>query len=151
KTSRIKHDAANHPVPQTRQEVADAITEIGIHQRERDRVQAAMNDELSATREKWEALAKPHADAITRLANGVQLYCEAHRGELTRDGKTKTHRFASGEVKWRMRPPSVVVRGMSAVLESLRTVGLERFIRTKEEVNKDAILADPDAAKAVKG
>ena len=44
-----------------------------------------------------------------------------------------------------------MVRGAEAVLERLRTLGLTRFIRVKEEVNKDAMLADPDAARAVDG
>ncbi|MEF9839204.1 host-nuclease inhibitor Gam family protein, partial [Escherichia coli] len=30
-------------------------------------------------------------------------------------------------------------------------MGLERFIRTKEEVNKQAILAEPDAVKGIAG
>ncbi|EPC0089013.1 host-nuclease inhibitor Gam family protein, partial [Escherichia coli] len=30
-------------------------------------------------------------------------------------------------------------------------MGLERFIRTKEEVNKQAVLAEPDAVKGIAG
>lgn len=149
--TRIKAAAVQHPVPQTRDAVIEAIALVGGHQRERDRIQASMNDELAAVRERWEAQAKPHADAISALTKGVQLYCEAHRDELTKQGKTKTHTFASGEVKWRMRPPSVVVRGGDAVLDLLKSLKLSRFIRTKEEVNKDAILADPAAVDGVKG
>ncbi len=150
KKTRIKSDAAVD-VPQTREEVVKCIALIGAHQRERDRVQGAMNDELSAVRERHEANAKPHADAIAQLTRGVQLYCEAHRLELTRDGKKKTHTFASGEVKWRMRPPSVVVRGVETVIDALKQLKLQRFVRLKEEVNKDAVLADREAVAGVKG
>lgn len=151
RTARIKNDAANHDVPQNHEDVVHAIAAIGEHQRERDRIQAAMNDELATLRESWEAKANPHAEAIKTLAKGVQLYCESHRDELTKDGKTKTARFASGEVKWRMRPPSVVVRGKDAVIEALHQLKLDRFLRTKLEVNKDAILADPEGVRGVKG
>ena len=65
--------------------------------------------------------------------------------------KTKTANLASGEVRWRMRPPKVLIRGMDAVMEALKDLRLERFIRTKEEINKEAILADPEAIKHVKG
>jgi phage host-nuclease inhibitor protein Gam len=54
-------------------------------------------------------------------------------------------------VQWRLRPPKVVVKGLEAVLDKLRRMGLERFIRTKEEINKEAILAEPDAVKRVAG
>lgn len=149
--NRIKTEAAAHPVPQSHDQASEAITAIGVHQRERARIQAAMNDELSKIRERYEAEAKPHADAIEQLTKGVHLYCEAHRDELTRAGKSKTYAFRSGEVKWRLRPPAVVLRGGEAVIDALKALGLARFIRTKEEVNKDAILADPQAVSGVKG
>lgn len=148
--ARIKAAAAVG-VPQTLEECNRAIAEIGVAQRERDRIQADMNDSLAATREAWEAQAKPFADRIKELTAGVQLYCEAHRAELTQAGKTKTARLAAGEVSWRMRPPSVVVRGVDLVLEGLKRLGLNRFIRTKEEINKDAVLAEPEIADQVKG
>ena len=151
KKPRIKADAADFPVPQTREDVVSAIAEIGRRQRERDRIQAAMNDELAAIRERYETEAAPHAAAIQALSKGVQTWCEAHRGELTQDGKTKTAALASGEVKWRTRPPSVAVRGMEAVIDLLKRMKLQKFIRVKEEVNKDAILADPEAVREVKG
>jgi len=43
------------------------------------------------------------------------------------------------------------VRGAESVLELLKVKGLERFIRTKEEVNKEAILNEPDAVEALPG
>lgn len=150
RNARIKAAAAVG-VPQTLEECNRAIAEIGVAQRERDRIQADMNDSLAATREAWEAQAKPFADRIKELTAGVQLYCEAHRAELTQAGKTKTARLAAGEVSWRMRPPSVVVRGVDVVIDALKRLGLGRFVRTKEEVNKEAILAEPEVAKQVKG
>lgn len=149
--TRIKAAAADYAVPQSTQEVNDAIVEIGQRQRDRDRIEADMNADLAATRKKYEDQARPHADRIKDLAAGVQTYCEAHRDELTRGGKTKTAKLASGEVSWRMRPPSVAVRGMAAVVDALKKLKLARFVRTKEELDKEAVLADPDAVTAVKG
>lgn len=149
--TRVKTEAVQYEVPQTREDVTNAIATIGAHQRERDRIQASMNDELARVRERFEAEAKPHADTISAMTKGVHLWCEAHRDELTRAGKVKTHTFASGEVKWRLRPPAVVVRGAEAVLDALKSLGLSRFVRVKEEINKDAVLADPEAVAGVKG
>lgn len=151
KVARIKQEAAPYPVPQTREQVIEAIAEIGRRQRERERIQAAMNDEIAATKQRHEQEAAPHAEAIRELSQGVHTWCEAHRDELTQSGKVKTANLASGEVRWRMRPPSVAVRSLESVLAALRDLRLARFIRTKEELNKDAVLAEPAAVQHVKG
>lgn len=150
--TRIKLQAAEHDVPQSLAEVNEAVAEIGRRQRERDRIQAEMNDNLAAMRAEYEAMARPHAERIAALTHGVAMYCEAHRDVLTNSGKTKTARLASGEVSWRMRPPSVVPRGgLAGVIDTLKRLGLTRFLRIKEELDKDAILADPKAVEGIKG
>lgn len=151
KATRIKAAAADYDVPQSVAEVNEAIVEIGQRQRDRDRIEADMNADLAAIRKRYEDKARPHAERIKDLAGGVQTYCEAHRDELTRGGKTKTAKLASGEVSWRMRPPSVAVRGMASVVDALKKLKLDRFLRVKTEVDKEAILADPDAVDAIKG
>lgn len=45
----------------------------------------------------------------------------------------------------------MIVRGADQVIEQLRSFGLDRFIRIKEEVNKEAVLAEPDSVIVVKG
>jgi phage host-nuclease inhibitor protein Gam len=149
--SRIKQEAAPFPVPQTKDEAIEAIAEIGRRQRERIRIETAMNDELAAVRQKWEAQAAPHLEKIKQLSGAVQLWCEAHRALLTDNNKVKSARLASGDVKWRMRPPSVAIRAADVVIGFLKQAGLDRFIRTKEEVNKEAILTEPEAVAHIKG
>jgi len=151
KRRRVKQGAAEFAVPQSKDEAVEAIAAIGRHQRERDRIQAEMNDELAVIRQRYEAQAEPHAAAIKELSAGVHLWCEANRAALTQGGKVKYARLASGEVRWRMRPPSVVVRGKDAVIEALKELGLSRFLRIKEEVNREAVLAEPTVAERVKG
>jgi phage host-nuclease inhibitor protein Gam len=154
KKPRIKLDAADHPVPQSLAEVNEAIAEIGTSQRERDRIQAEMNDNLAAVRAEYEAIAKPLAARIADLSKGIAMYCEANRDALTKGGKTKTARLATGEVSWRTRPPSVSVRGgarSEIVIAALRKLKLDRFLRIKTEIDKDAILADRAAVSMVKG
>ena len=139
------------PVPQSRDECVEAIAEIGRRQRERTRIQAAMNDALAELRQGFEEQALPETEAIRRLSEGVKLFCAAHRVALTDGGKTKSVNLASGWVKWRLRPPSVRLTGVEAVLQLLRKMHLERFIRVKEEVDKEAILADPTAIEGLAG
>lgn len=148
--ARIKKAAVAVPVPSSRDEVSRDIAALGQQQRELARLEAAMNDELAEVKEKWEKLADPHRQKIGALTTGVQVWCEAHRGELLK-GDAKTAAFPAGEVQWRVRPPRCAIRGAEAVLDTLRRLGLSRFIRSKEEINKDAILNEPDAVKGVAG
>ncbi len=138
-------------IPASRDEVASAIYEIGLRQRERQHIEATMNDELAAIRAKHEAKAQVHAEEIKRLATGVQIYCETHREELLGVERTKTVKLATGEIRWRMRPPSVSIKGVDTVIEALERLGLARFVRVKKEVNKDAILAEVEAVQGIKG
>lgn len=154
--SRIKQDAfaqppKAYPVPRTKDEAVEAIAEIGRRQRERTRIETAMNDELAAIRQQWETQAAPHLEAIKALSGGVQLWCEIHRDDLTQNGKVKFARLASGEVNWRLRPPSVAIRSVEVVIGFLKQARLDRFIRIKEEVNKEAILCEPEAVQHIKG
>lgn len=148
---RAKGIATSVSVPQSRQEVVDAISEIGRRQRERDRIEAEMNDRVAVLKEQYESAALPHAEAIEQLREGVQVWCEANRSSLTAGGKTKTATFPSGEVRWRVTPPKVTIKGVEAVMDSLRRLGLGRFLREKVEISKDAILADPEAVAQVRG
>ena len=54
-------------------------------------------------------------------------------------------------MQWRQRPPSVSIRGQEAVIDLIKRLGLTRFIRTKEEVNKEAVLNEPDEVRGVAG
>jgi len=40
---------------------------------------------------------------------------------------------------------------VEAIIEGCKVAGLEKFIRVKEEINKDAMLAEPDQAMKVPG
>ncbi|MFC3716831.1 host-nuclease inhibitor Gam family protein [Luteimonas soli] len=150
KKTRIKSDAVAVTFA-NREEVNVAIAHIGAAQRQRDAINTAMNEELAAVRARFEEQALPHAAVIKDLGQAVQVWCEGNRVELTRDGRTKTAKFAAGEVSWRVRPPRVSVRGEGIVIEALKRLGLERFVRTKEEVDKSAILGEPGAVQDIKG
>lgn len=148
---KIKSDAPRFAIPQSREDCTDYIARIGRAQRERERIQASMNDELAAIRTGYEEQARPHAETIKALSQGVQVWCDANREALTMGNKTKTANLASGEVRWRLRPPRVVIRGLDAVMDALKDLRLERFIRVKEEINKELILSDPEPLKHIKG
>lgn len=147
---RIKNAAAAY-VPQSRDAVVCDILRIGDLQREAARLETEMNDAIAEITEKYASQIAPLKTSIETLSKGVQGWCEANRDELTNGGKVKTANLVTGDVSWRQRPPSVSIRGMDAVMETLERLGLQRFIRTKQEINKEAILLEPKAVAGVAG
>lgn len=137
--------------PQTLNDCAADIKKLGDLQRDHARQTADMNDEIAKITKRYQPQLEAINERIETLRNGVQTYCEANRNSLTNEGKVKTANFVTGEVNWRQRPPSVGVRGTDAVLETLGRMGLTRFIRTKDEINKEAILNEPDAVRGIAG
>jgi phage host-nuclease inhibitor protein Gam len=135
-------------IPQSRDEAAKMIHEIGMAQREIARRTADMNDELADITAKHQPILDGLAAKVKLLAGGVQAWCESNRDEITNDRKVKFANLLTGMVTWRQRPPSVKVTGVDAVLKTLKALNLQRFIRTKEEIDKDAILAAYNAAKS---
>lgn len=126
---------------QNREEVIASIRELGDRAREIKRLQNEMNENIVALQEKYATDALPHQERIEALNLAVQTWCEANRQELTDNGRVKFADFATGIVKWRNDPPKVTITGVQAVLALLRNrPDLTQFIRTKEEINKEAIL-----------
>ena len=138
-------------VPQTRDAVASAIHEIGVAQRDIQRIKLDIEDVTANLTKEHQPTIDALNERIANLSTGVQSWCEANRDALTSDGKVKYANLITGEVKWRQNPPSVRVSKAEQVLEMLKKLSLTRFIRTKEEINKDAIIAEPDAIKGISG
>lgn len=148
--TRLKSVAAPM-VPNSRDEVAELIAGIGTDSREIARLEIEMNTVMTRLKEEYEQKADPMRRRIDAAQCGIQAYCEANRMELTANGRVKTHQFTTGEVQWRTRPPSVRITGEEAVMFSLRSLGLMKFIRVKEEINREAILNEPDQVVGVPG
>lgn len=150
KANRLKLQAEAY-VPQTIDDCAADIRRIGDLQRQLIVAQAEMNDRIAEITEMYQPMLNSIKQMIEPLQAGVQVWCEANRHDLTRGGKVKTAGFVTGEVQWRQRPPSVSVRGADGVMLLLVKLGLDRFIRVKTEINKDAILNEPEAVRGVPG
>jgi len=138
-------------VPQNRDECAELINQIGRISREIEGIKSAMNDDIAKITDDYTGKETAKELVLKQLREGVQAFCEANRGDLTHGGKSKTAEFVTGSVQWRQRPPSVVIRGAESVLETLARLKLTRFIRAKEEINKEAILNEPAAVQGVAG
>ena len=45
----------------------------------------------------------------------------------------------------------MTIKGVEAVIAAIKTLGLSSFLRTKEEIDKEAMLREPDKARLVQG
>lgn len=133
----------------SRDEAQAAIKQIGDLQREHARRTTVMNDAIAKITEAEAPQLDDLHKRIETLQAGVQTWCEANREQLC--GKGKTANLITGEVSWRVRPPSVRVTGEESVIDLLKRMALGRFVRSKEGVNKEAILNEPDAVSGVPG
>lgn len=147
-TTKVKAAAQKYTC-QSKDEVMRDIKNIGDLRREHIRITTQMNDAIAAINQENAPELKRLDEEIKRLQGGVQTFCEANRESLC--GKGKTANLITGEVAWRARPPSVKVTGVEAVLGWLKNMGMHSFVRSKEEINKEAMLNEPEKAKAVPG
>jgi phage host-nuclease inhibitor protein Gam len=138
-------------VPQSREDVINDIRKIGDITRVILRRETELNDKLAELTNDAAPGIEALKKELDRLQTGVQTWCEANRAELTKDGKTKTANLTTGEVRWRIRPPSVSIRKVDDVIAMLKKFSLVKFLRNKEEINKEAILAAPEEVKGIAG
>lgn len=138
-------------VPQSREDAVFAIGRIGELRRAILAKKALADEVIRLAGEKFEAETSMLAAEIEEHERGVQAWCEVHRLTLTNDGKVKYHDFGTGRVNWKLLPPKVTIRAAELVIEACKKVGFAEFVRTKEEINKEAMLADPDRARLIAG
>lgn len=153
-TRKMKTQGTNVPVPQDDSEARETIREIGDLNREALRLEAEMNDKIAALQQEYGEKVAPINDQVVAKQEGLKMFAEANRARLTNNGKVKFHKFATGEISWRQRPAKVSIRGKDAVIDAIKAAKLgKKFLRVKEEINKDAMLekSNRQMAAALKG
>lgn len=163
---KAKAAASDVRVPQSREAAAAMIAEFGAAGREVERIETALKAKLAKAKQDAENSAKPHVDKAMELFKGLKLYCEANRQTLLGNSGLKTVDFGTGTVKWRWNPPKVKISGehedVIARINAKATEALDggqldashsylSFIRTKEEIDKEAMLKNPDLARTIDG
>jgi len=149
KEKKVKRVALS--VPTSLEEVADYVRRIGEHQRVLTLIQTGTNERIEEIKARATQESMPHQDEIEALFEGVYVFSQAHRSELTDGEKKKTVNLPTGDIYWRNTPPAVSIKDVEAVLVRLKEMKLQRFIRTKEEPDKESMLKEPEVTKGVKG
>lgn len=151
KRTRVKSAALPIEAPSNAEQAAVMVARIGELIRDLAVNDVALDEQVAAIKLSFGQADQPLISEMKKLHAAVQAWAQANRAELTQDGRTKTIRLASGKLEWRTRPPRVRITDEEAVLTFLANASLTEFIRTKQEISREAILANPAGVAAVPG
>jgi phage host-nuclease inhibitor protein Gam len=149
-----KTDPSQLPVPQDDQAAIAQIVEIGETERLIGKMQADADAVVQAAAQKLAASIAPMQKRYDDLVSGLRVFCEANRLRLTDGGKTKTVELATGKVEWRHRPPKVSIRGkVEDLIERIQEKAslAKKFLRPSVELDKQAMLKEPELARSLQG
>jgi phage host-nuclease inhibitor protein Gam len=146
-----KRAAETATPPVNRDEAEHYLARIGDIQRLTQLNRTVLAEAVARVTADIEAYSAKLAEEHDRLFRGLQLWAEANRHALTDGGKTKTVRMGNGTIAWRQAPPSVQIKGQDAVLAYLMEKKGEEFLRTKVEINREAMLANAEQASKIPG
>jgi phage host-nuclease inhibitor protein Gam len=127
-------------VPKTREQaeaIVGDITEIKI---EETAAKALMDQRLKDVRQEFEAQLSSINDQLTPLLLQIQAWAEANPAEF---GKAKSIDMLHGVIGWRISTPALKTLSgwtWARVLEALKSLGHAAFIRTKDDIDKAAII-----------
>lgn len=138
-------------VPQNIEELNEFVRLIGERQRRRDEINRELNERVEALKAEATEKIKPLADEETALFDGVYAFANSRRDELTDHDKKKTINLPAGDISWRLSPKAAKIKNVKAVLAALKKLGLTRFIRSKEEIDKEQMLKEETVAQSVEG
>ncbi|OIO52766.1 hypothetical protein COY65_02885 [Candidatus Jorgensenbacteria bacterium CG_4_10_14_0_8_um_filter_39_13] len=142
-------------IPKSREEASGFVRQVGDAQRELKRIAADSQGRIAAIEEKAGKEAQPHKEKLQGLVDGLFLFFAANRNELTEGGKRKSVDLATGVIGEHTNPhKAVLTEKMEIVLTNLHALKLEQFIRSTEEINREAMLESEESrtlAATVKG
>lgn len=137
-------------VPRTETEADTLVSRIGNLQRQVTDIETQMNAQLAEIKERHAQTAGEVNAEIESLFEALHAWAAANRDTLC-PGRAKTAKLPSGELSWRVAPPSVRITQPDVVVERLKAAGLTEFVRTKEDVDKTRVLAQPERVEHIKG
>lgn len=151
KTKNLTAPAA--PVPQNENEANEVLKELGIAVRGLEGLIAKRDAAAAAVVAKHqEGIDKATAEAAARMAQ-LQAYGEANKTALLADGY-RTVALAQGAFGWRYGPPAVKLdKGFEEAdaIAAVKRAGFSTFVRTTEELDREAILKEPAKIADLRG
>ncbi len=110
--------------------------------------EAEMNEKINKIKEDFEEKTKELRYVADILSSEINAFCEKNKADFE---KTRSKEFQFGIIGFRTTPPKVTLLNrkynIKTVLELVKKIYKKAYIRVKEEIDKEAILADYSAKK----
>lgn len=136
--------------PKNRKEFEQLVSEVNEASREIQRIKLEEDYQIQEIIAQKYFERKPYEEKIEQGSQGIAVYANANRAELTDNFKIKTLQIVDGKILWRKNPPSVEIIDEDKALEELKREKLRAFIRTEEKIDKEAILKNKLAIASLK-
>ncbi|MBK8397475.1 MAG: host-nuclease inhibitor Gam family protein [Leptospiraceae bacterium] len=140
-----------------------AIAEIARLTTEIKQAEDKTNESILILQTELAAQIEPMKQEVKKISLSIKKFTDANREKLFKDD-AKTIKLETGDISYRSSKPSVAVNSskklIDTILEQNNLIDVRDkfvkkmdkvFIRTKLELNKDAVLDNPDTAKTVTG
>lgn len=116
-------------------DVDQALKQLGEIDRDLMLIDGDTNETIDRLKAQAKEQAKPLQDRKTALELAMKEFCEANRAEFA---KIKTKQLVFGSVGFR-QSTKIIIKRIADTLQALKDLGLAHCIRTKEEVDKEAM------------
>lgn len=116
-------------------EIDNALRQIGELDRNIQLLEASQNEMIDQIKAQTKESAAPLQEKKTGIELAIKEYCEANRAEFS---KVKTKTFTFGSVGFRIST-KIMIKRVADTLQALKDLKLLTCIRTKEEIDKEAM------------
>jgi phage host-nuclease inhibitor protein Gam len=141
-------------IPKDRSDAAESVRLVGLL---RDGISviedrlgkevAVIQKRLAEIQQRLEEETLPLRTQMEILVDGLFIFFETNSPELTEDGARRSVDLGTGVIGERLNPWKAEIKKAEDVLEELKRMSLSQFIRTKEELSRDAMLATEESRK----
>jgi len=125
------------------EEVDKYLAELGAIEASLKHEEAILNEEEQKARQEFKKRTENLVSRKNDILVTLETFCIANKNEFE---KTRLLEFVHGVVGFRTTPPKVTMLNrkynINTVLELLKKFKLTKYIRTKEELDKESVLAD---------
>lgn len=137
--------------PQSREEADAALARLADLQTRYAEIDATMRAEAVKVGEKFGSSLERLEDEIKSTFDAIHTWAAANRKTI-QPKNAKTVTLSSGSIGWRMPPPSIRLTNVDAVIANIKAHRWGRdFLRSRVEVNKDALLDNRSRAEKITG
>lgn len=132
---------------QSWEEVDEALRNIGVVDRELALIEAGQNEQIDQIKKDTKVKAAPFMARKEGLETAIKEFCDANRSEFI---KVKSKAMPFGEVGYRLST-KIMIKKVADTLQALKDLAFKNCIRTKEELDKEAMKSLTDEQLAQVG